>query len=821
MKGYSTAIKFLSTCWKKNICFFLLFFCIHNGMKAQCPANLDFETGTFAGWKLYTGKVAEDEATNQNIITLTEVPAPVAGRHEMLSADPGDGLDEYGGFPKNCPNGSQHSIKLGNNTGGNDAEGASYEFTIPATANEFSLIYYYAVVIQDPGHPISQQPRFEIQVTDVTDNTAIGCSSFDFIVSGGLPGFNLSAVPGSNSPVWYKTWSANSINLDGNAGKTIRVFFKTADCTFVSHFGYAYIDVSTQCSSSFVGAAFCQADTAVNISAPFGYLNYTWYNSNFSQVLGTGPTLHISPPPPNGTNVYVKLTPYSGYGCVDTLKASLVDTLHVVANAGPDATSCNGKPVQLGEPSNPDLVYKWTPAAGLNNANISNPTALVTTPTKYVLTVTTVSGSCLTTDTVLVNADALDNSIQLTGSDAYCSASGQSAVLKVSAADNIQWYKGNDPINGATQPQYNVTGTGVYKALMSNNGGCSLSTDEKTITIYQSPAADFSIPNTSQCLVGNQFVFTNNSTTSGTAEYTWDLGDGNMLNTPDINYTYNKSGSFTAKLTVKTAGDCIDNKTIPITVIPSAIADFALSPAVCVNLDLPVINKTTYTGTSTINYLWDFGNGQQATDRVPVYNYTIPGTYNIKLTTSTTQCPQPSVKHAVLVIDEPAAAITYPDQTAIFNYPLQLEARPIGTSVLWSPATNLNSPTSFKPIFRGTTEQLYNIKITTVSGCETNDKQLVKTIKKIEIHVPTIFTPNGDGNNDYLRPLLYGFKKVNYFKVYSRWGKLLFQMESDLPGWDGKINNIVQDLQTVVWVIEAVDVDNNVHHAQGSTILMR
>ncbi len=101
------------------------------------------------------------------------------------------------------------------------------------------------------------------------------------------------------------------------------------------------------------------------------------------------------------------------------------------------------------------------------------------------------------------------------------------------------------------------------------------------------------------------------------------------------------------------------------------------------------------------------------------------------------------------------------------------------------------------------------------------DSLLVKTRKKIEIYVPSSFTPNGDGLNDYLRPILMGFSSVRYFKVYSRWGKLLFQMQSDLPGWNGKINGQRQELQTVVWVIEAVDVDGVTHKKQGTSILLR
>src|SRR5688572_21794055 len=111
-----------------------------------CPANIDFETGTFDGWSCYIG--SSGAINGQNRISLSP-SRPIPGRHTMYSTNPGDGIDEYGGFPVNCPNGSGRSIKLGNNRAGTEAEGISYQFTIPANQDVYSLIYHYAVVFQD------------------------------------------------------------------------------------------------------------------------------------------------------------------------------------------------------------------------------------------------------------------------------------------------------------------------------------------------------------------------------------------------------------------------------------------------------------------------------------------------------------------------------------------------------------------------------------------------------------------------------------------------------------------------------------------------
>jgi len=188
-----------------------------------CPPNIDFETGTFSGWTCYIGTTAA--VNGENIINISPA-SPTPNRQTMYSyaANAGE-LDEYGGFPVVCPNGSGYSIRLGNNLPGTQAEGVSYQFTIPSNQNVYSLIYHYAVVFQDPNHRPEEQPRMEIEVRNVTDNEIISCSSFTFIPYGNiLPGFFTSPNPRGDTPVWCKDWSAVSVNLDGMAGKTIKLF---------------------------------------------------------------------------------------------------------------------------------------------------------------------------------------------------------------------------------------------------------------------------------------------------------------------------------------------------------------------------------------------------------------------------------------------------------------------------------------------------------------------------------------------------------------------------------------------------------------------
>lgn len=451
---------------------------------AQCPPNIDFEKGNFDNWTAYTGSVSA--GTGQNVMSLYPTGAVYGGQHEIFSrATHAFQRDFFGDFPVVCPNGSGYSVKLGNTQGGAQAEGLSYEFTIPANMNTYSITYHYAVVFEGPNHREAEQPRLEIEVTNVTDNTLIECSSFKFIPFGSaLPGFFESTNRQvENTPVWCKDWTAVTINLNGQAGKTIRLFFKTSDCTFVRHFGYAYIDVNTECTGEFTGATFCPADTTVNVVAPFGFQNYRWFNSSFTQQLGNTQNLLLRPPYPTGSLLAVEVTPYDGYGCKDTLYARLVDTLTLPANAGKDTLYCGTTPVLIGDNAKPGLSYRWSPAAGLSDPNVSNPFASPQVPTQYVLTVSSGGGGCFKRDTVFVNSSLPDTSLQLQGKTDFCSTTGDSAVLVVDDDMFVQWFKDGAAISGARQHRYRVLTTGTYYAMVRNTDGCELPTRSIQINI--------------------------------------------------------------------------------------------------------------------------------------------------------------------------------------------------------------------------------------------------------------------------------------------------------------------------------------------------
>lgn len=792
-----------------------------SSLAQNCPPNIDFENGNFSGWTCYTGSVASVD--NVNVITFTNSGGPVQNRHTMYSSNPGAGLDPYGNFPQNCPNGSGHSIRLGNNSAGREAEGVSYDFTIPANANTYNLIYNYAVVFQDPGHHESEQPRLDLTVMNVSDGYPINCSSFSFFANGSpLPGFQLSSSPGGNTPVWFKNWTAVSINLDNLAGKTIRLFFKTADCTFRIHFGYAYIDVNTECSDRFEGADFCPDDNQVIVNAPYGYQTYTWFDSTFTRVLGNSQKLTITPPPLAGTLIAVVVVPYSGYGCRDTLYTYLYDTLRYQANAGPNKASCNNSLVQIGVPPKPGWYYQWSPATGLNDPTLANPLASPDITTDYTLTVRHNGGGCVSSDTVTVKAAKLTDSLQVLGKPNWCIGSGDSTILQVLPADSVQWFKDGQAIPGANQLRYRVNQTGNYYAVVFSFLGCNVITKSVDVNISSIPVLGFTVDKLSQCQVNNKFIFTNTSTNAvGDMQYKWIMGDGFTATSRHITYSYKNAGTYEVVLIVYSNSACADSTSRTIIVNPNVFAAFTVNP-VCINNPAQPVNHSIEPGNTTVSYLWDFGNGQTSTLRNPPPPvYSIAGDYVMSLSVSTAKCPLPlSIQKRFVKVDAPVPGIHNPVAYAVANLPLVLEARAIGTSALWTPALSLDNPSSYRPVFMDQFERAFTIELKTNSGCLTVDTQVVKINKNIVIYVPNAFTPNQNGLNDFLKPFMIGIKELKYFKVFNRWGQLVYETRDPKKGWDGRYNGMPVQTHTFVWMLEGIGVDNKTYSAKGSTVLL-
>jgi len=795
--------------------------------KAQaglCPPNLDFEFGDFTNWVCKYGYVAAE--SNVNVVHLDNI-GQLPNRHVIISRANAS-IDPYGGFSTLNPNGGNYSVKLGNSSGGHEAEGISYTFTIPPQATSFSLLYYYAVVFQDPNHQPWEQPRFRARIIDVATGQNLPCVSFDFVATANLPGFRRSPIDAS---VWYKDWTPISVNLSNYAGHTVMLEFITSDCTFTQHFGYAYMDVSSICNGVISGNYICPNTPDLTMTAPFGFQTYTWYSDNtFSTVIGNQQTITLNPPPAVGATLPVVVTPYPGFGCQDTLYANIEIATPPPAVAGPDATICKGGNVQIGGPPGLGLGYSWTPPAEVSNPSVSNPFAvpLTNNPTQYILQVTDLLTGCVNFDTTVVSTAQIDTALSYTGNDEIC-IGDQGPTLTVSTAvAAVQWVEqSSGDLPGATAVTYQPTATGTYYARLSELG-CLDSTRVVPFTIHPIPIPSFNLNKDTGCIRISSFVMTNTSTSPDGANmnYLWTFSDGITQTTTDVTRSFNLVGDYSVDLEATTQYGCKATSSQRIMhVLTNGRPNFTYD-SICTGRPVTFHNLSNENGSPRVNYLWNFNDGNPMSnlkDPFPVIYNIPPGKVDVTLLMTTLGCESDTQRLIRTVqVNRQAPGYTYHSITIPQGSTQFAHVRDsIGNYYNWRPHLLLSSyDTRYTEITAGD-DITYFIDITDKHTCVTTDTLSVMVLKKPGFYLPSAFTPNGDGLNDLVRPYLVGMKGLASFAIYNRWGNLIYYTEKYGEGWDGKNKNVTQASGVYIWILRFYNANNQLVTEKGSITLIR
>ncbi|HUQ66852.1 MAG TPA: kelch repeat-containing protein [Flavitalea sp.] len=231
------------------------------------------------------------------------------------------------------------------------------------------------------------------------------------------------------------------------------------------------------------------------------------------------------------------------------------------------------------------------------------------------------------------------------------------------------------------------------------------------------------------------------------------------------------------------------------------------------------------TATGGSSYEWRRNNEVIPGETKSTITATQGGSYSVIIFTDE-GCSAAAANTAEVTVKAITNAVRYTDKNAFENIPIQLTARNAGTHFEWTPATGLDDPFSEAPLATLNTDQQYVVLITSEQGCSVADTQFVKVTKvdnsnnKVSVGVSTAFTPNGNNVNDRLRPL-GDIVKIKYFKVYNRWGNLVFQTNVVGDGWDGRYHGVDQGSDTYSWVLSAEMRDGKLIKMTGKTLLIR
>jgi gliding motility-associated-like protein len=88
--------------------------------------------------------------------------------------------------------------------------------------------------------------------------------------------------------------------------------------------------------------------------------------------------------------------------------------------------------------------------------------------------------------------------------------------------------------------------------------------------------------------------------------------------------------------------------------------------------------------------------------------------------------------------------------------------------------------------------------------------------------MPNTFSPNNNGVNDVLLPFGRSWLSENYsFKIFNRWGQLVFQTKTISEGWDGKSKGDLCPNDTYFYIVQITDFYDTHHEFKGHITLLR
>jgi gliding motility-associated-like protein len=546
----------------------------------------------------------------------------------------------------------------------------------------------------------------------------------------------------------------------------------------------------------------CEGDT-LTLTGSSNHPNVSWQWS---------PAATLSAPAAQSTNAFpVTATTYTlktkwGANCIATATQNITVIPLAVPFAGTDTSFCSGQAgIQL--QASGGTSYQWTPAAGLSNPAIANPIATPSVTTVYAVSVGVNGCSRRRADSVLVTVRTKPG-LQMPADTLICVID----TLQLNAAGEGSF---------AWTPNYNINNTSVnnplvspdvptmYRLRLTDIYGCYR--DDSVLVNVKADVTVDAGNDTSICKTEGYTL----TATGDAVSYTWSPNvalSSNVIRNPFANPQATTTYTVTANI-----GKCQRTSDVIIKVAPYPVAHAGPDPTVCIGFN----SQLTAGGGSS--YMWSpatFLSNPNISN--PAVLQPTTTTQYIVSVTDTLGCNK-VIKDTVVVIVIPRLHVNAgPQDTSIVEgEPLFLNATGALTYV-WTPDTWLSNPNISNPVAMLENNFAYIVTGKDAAGCFGTDSISVTVYKfDPDMYVPTAFTPNGDGNNDVARPILIGMRSLRYFRIYNRFGQLVFSTTEMGKGWDGVFAGRPQDMATFVWYAEGVTYKGQVRKKKGYVVLIR
>ncbi|TAK35263.1 MAG: hypothetical protein EPO28_15075 [Saprospiraceae bacterium] len=567
-------------------------------------------------------------------------------------------------------------------------------------------------------------------------------------------------------------------------------------------------------------------------SSAGGIFTYAWATSGGHIVSGDTTLTPVI----NAAGTYTLTVTNTANGCTATaLTTASVDTVApTVAIALPGILGCAQTEIVLdgsGSTYGLDFIIKWTTAGGHFAAGETTLTPAVDAAGVYTLIITDSGNGCTAIDSVEVTQNT-ELPVVVIAPPGTLNCISSLLTLDASGSDaggifGINWTTAGGHFSAGTDSLLPVVDApGDYSLTVTNQlNGCSATASVTVAANVTPPGATAAAPDPLTCQ--EQIVaLTGSSPTLGVL-FHWTTTDGHIVffeNTPTL--AVDQPGFYTLTVT-DPANGCTSSDGVQVVAVALESFSFEKQNPACPE-GLGSITFTEVQG-GIAPFLYSVDGGVSFSAEA-IFDSLPPGVYGLFVQESggcwlseTVELPEPP---EVVVSLEPEVTVVLGD-SYLLSPVLNVTASQV-SSVVWVPEEGLDCSGCLQPHVTPLGETVYMVEVTDVNGCTGMAAILIKVERQADIYVPNVFSPNNDGINDRLvifaKPGLVA--RVLNFKVFTRWGELVFMAENFPPndlnkGWDGRARGEDLDPAVFVWFAELELIDGSSELLKGGVTLMR
>jgi gliding motility-associated-like protein len=402
--------------------------------------------------------------------------------------------------------------------------------------------------------------------------------------------------------------------------------------------------------------------------------------------------------------------------------------------------------------------------------------------------------------------------------------------------DSIRWSFGDGQSMVTTEKivyhQYKAAGPYYPNVdlLAGADGKCRTRINSSDSIYVDDVKSDFTQTILQDC-GSTRVSFTDKSTAFyGLKKFYWEFGDQKISNLQHPTTIYSGTNNWTILHITEGNSGCRDTviKKIPIQVWDIPKINTNKDSVACVGQTIPFA-AYVYANDGIKNSVWNFSHGPINNNLTAPMVYSFPGKYLTTFIATTNNNCSDTVRLPITVYPKPQIQLE-PDTTLATGtrFPLNsiVKDGPI-TRWEWIPNRDIDCNNCALPIATIKNKITYSVKGYTDHNCLAVDTININVFcAGSQVFVPNVFTPDGDGLNDILMVRASGIRIVKSFRIYNRWGEIVFEKSNFQPndrssGWDGLIKGVKASPDVYIYTYEVICENNETYFKKGNVTLIK